>query len=132
MYRGIFGVVLLVLAGSASAQQVYKCVNGKQVSYQSAPCPGQAQKAWDATPETVDPYVEARIEAMRQQQQARRAVSSSSSGGRSTMHSVSQTANRSRCEQARAGWARAYEAAGTRRSFAMSSRWDGIVQDACK
>lgn len=131
MYRGMFGVVLLVLAGSASAQQVYKCVNGKQVSYQSAPCPGQAQKAWDATPQAVDPYVEARIEAMRQQQ-AQRTVISSSSGGRSTAHSVSQAANRSRCEQARADRARAYEVAGTRRSFAMSSRWDGIVQNACK
>lgn len=41
-------VILLLagflLIGSAQAQQVYKCVNGDQVAYQSLPCPETAKK----------------------------------------------------------------------------------------
>lgn len=60
-------LLALVLAMPASAQQVYKCVEGRQVSYQSEPCAGETIKAWDAKPERIDPAKEARIEALRRQ-----------------------------------------------------------------
>jgi len=133
MYRGIFVVVLLASAGSALAQQqVYKCVNGKQVSYQSDPCPGQAVKAWDVTPEPVRPYIDHRLQ--QPQQQAAMATpepprrSNSSSGG----HSISIAVDRDRCERERAGRAAAYARAGVSRGFQLSSYWDNRVQQACK
>ncbi|MGR4896956.1 DUF4124 domain-containing protein [Stenotrophomonas sp. LARHCG68] len=132
MYRGFFVFTLLAVAGSVSAQQqVYKCVNGKQVSYQSDPCPGQAVKAWDATPEPVRPYVDPRFEQRAQPEMAvsmpsRR--STSAPGG----HSISIARDRDRCEQARAGRAAAYQRAGVSRGFELSSYWDNRVQDACK
>ncbi|HEX7801609.1 MAG TPA: DUF4124 domain-containing protein [Pseudoxanthomonas sp.] len=48
----LFTGVMLV-AGHCQAQQVFRCVEGKTVSYQSAPCatPQAKPKVWDATPE---------------------------------------------------------------------------------
>lgn len=132
MFRGIVGVLLLVCAGSVAAQQVHKCVNGKQVSYQSEPCPGQVTKSWDATPERVDPYVEQRIESMRQVQRERAAPPVRYGGSRPTGASIGVADDQSRCDQARAGRARAYEAAGVKRSFEMSRYWDNLVHDACR
>lgn len=45
--------VLALATLPASAQQVYKCVDGKNVSYQSTPCAGAQKyaKEWNATPE---------------------------------------------------------------------------------
>ena len=50
-----FIACMLAACVSASAQQVYKCVEGKDVSYQSAPCESSAKvaKQWEATPESV-------------------------------------------------------------------------------
>jgi len=42
--------VLVAFCPAANAQQVYKCVSGKDVSYQSSPCAGPAAKTWDAVP----------------------------------------------------------------------------------
>lgn len=133
MYRGIFSFVLLAASASVSAQQVFKCVNGKQVSYQSDPCPGAAVKAWDATPEFVDPNVELRLDAIRQHQAQRNASQqqvyqrpSAPSG-----HSIQLGRSPGQCELAKAERKAAYDRVGVRRTFAMSSHWDGVVQKAC-
>ncbi len=51
--KSLLFVCLLAAPASASAQQVYKCVKGKDVSYQSSPCEAAATvaKQWAATPE---------------------------------------------------------------------------------
>lgn len=128
----VFAVVLALAAFPASAQQIYKCVQGKQTVYQSDPCPGQAVKAWDATPEPYDPRKAAQVEAARRQVQASNAPrptygSSGPSGTRVTIARDPST-----CEHEKAARASAYAAAGTRRTFKMSSYWDNRVQQACK
>lgn len=132
MLKGIAVVALLVCSGSVSAQQVHKCVSGKQVSYQSDPCPGQVAKSWDATPERVDPYLEQRLESMRQTQRERAASPVRRTSARPSGVSIGVANDQSRCDQARAGRARAYEAAGVNRSFEMSRYWDNLVHDACR
>ncbi len=86
MYRGMAVLGLLMVTNAASAQQVFKCVvPGKPVSYQSAPCPGQAEKAWDAVPDADNPYLHARLAAMdrevRQRRAAQRPYVASTGGG---------------------------------------------------
>ncbi len=51
----LFVICMLATCASASAQQVYKCVKGKDVSYQSSPCEASATvaKQWAATPEAA-------------------------------------------------------------------------------
>src|SRR3954471_13098533 len=52
MRAGMVSLIFFV-ASTASAQQVYKCVRGSEVSYQSAACDGTQKVArqWDATPQ---------------------------------------------------------------------------------
>ncbi len=130
MLRGIVVVLLLVCSGSVAAQQVHKCVNGKQVSYQSEPCPGQVQKTWDATPQSVDPYLERRLDLMRQEQ-AQRNAAPVRQQFRSTGRSIPLGQDQSACERAKAERKAAYDRVGVNRTFALSSHWDGIVQKAC-
>lgn len=131
MYRGILGIILFLLAGYSHAQQVFKCVDGKDVSYQSDPCPGAAVKSWDAAPVSEPSNAEQwRIYRMRRQLDQRyandRGAAASASGGMGSP-------NRSNaCESARRGRAAAYEVAGVKRDFAMSSYWDNVVHNACK
>ena len=51
-------MVVFFFVGHCRAQQVYKCIKGKEVSYQSQPCPDtrKAAKQWDATPEPPPSY----------------------------------------------------------------------------
>ncbi|QWN29093.1 DUF4124 domain-containing protein [Xanthomonas phaseoli pv. phaseoli] len=110
------------------AQQVHKCREGGQVVYQSAPCSsGQAEKAWDATPEP-EPTVSDKLRLLRidRELKARNAPSLSYATG------ATVTTSTSGCESAKAQRKAAYDAVGVHRSFAMSSHWDNIVQAACK
>ncbi|MEE7546144.1 DUF4124 domain-containing protein [Xanthomonas sp. Kuri4-1] len=125
-------MVLAFVAGAAPAQQVFKCVNGKSVTYQSEPClPGQAVKAWDAVPEQRNYENEARIEAMRQQLRGNsyqpRQLTPHSTGAR-----VSVSRNDSQCQIAKANREVVYKAAGLRRTFAVSRLQDDLVHEACK
>jgi len=128
----LLAVGLIVFSGGVSAQQVYKCVNGKQVSYQSDPCPGTAVKSWDATPEPVNPYLEQRLDAMRQEQAQRHvARPAQQRAGQPVGHSIQHGRNRNECDSAKADRAAAYEQLGVRRTFSQSSYWDNRVQQAC-
>lgn len=139
MYRGIFAFSLLVLSDAAFAQQVFKCVvPGKPVSYQSDPCPGQAEKAWDAVPDADNPYLRARLAQMdrevRQRRAAQRPYTASTGGGRAIGASIPSRSISSSgaCESARAQRDAVYRAAGHRRSFAVSRTMDDAVYNACK
>ena len=131
MYRWILGACFFLVAGYGHAQQAFKCVNCKDVSYQSDPCPGAAVKSWDAAPVSEPSNAEQwRIYRMRRQLDQRyandRGAAASASGGMGSP-------NRSNaCESARRGRAAAYEVAGVKRDFAMSSYWDNLVHNACK
>jgi hypothetical protein len=133
----VFLSILAVAAvpARAHAQQVYKCVSGKQVSYQSAPCPtGQAAKAWDATP-VAEPSNAERWRLYRIQQQLDRRYASdraalSAGGGYGA--SVPSEQSSYACESAKRQRAVVYEAAGLKRSFELSSQQDEQVRNACK
>lgn len=64
-------VVLLMclVAAPVQAQQVFKCVQGGAVSYQSAPCSGgEASRTWDAVPEAErSPQERQRLAAIEQE-----------------------------------------------------------------
>lgn len=130
MRTGLLGIGLLVFSGGLSAQQVFKCVSGKQVSYQSQPCPGVAAKAWDAAP-VAEPSNAELWRLYRNRQQLDRQYSADRAAGASSYSIPAQSSNYA-CESARRSRAAAYEAAGTRRNFALSSAHDNAVQQACK
>lgn len=63
-------VGMLALPMGASAQHVYKCVDGDHVAYQSEPCGSSATRAkqWNATPEPPPDAAELQRRALALQQ----------------------------------------------------------------
>lgn len=125
-------VFLGALAVPAQAQQVYKCVTGKSVSYQSAPCvSGSAVKSWDATPQPEPSNAEiSRRYRLQQEMDRRYAAQHSASSGYGSNVSSSQSSNA--CEAAKRQRDAVYAAAGIHRSFEVSSKMDNLVHDACR
>lgn len=130
MEARFLALLALAIVVPAQAQQVHKCRERGQVVYQSAPCAsGQAEKAWDATPVPEQSNAEKwRLYRIDRQLKSRNA----SSGGYAGGATVSDSANGSACQTAKASRAAAYEAAGVHRDFALSSYWDNVVHNACK
>ena len=125
-------VFLAVAAAPAGAQQVYKCVSGKAVAYQSAPCAsGSAVKSWDAAP-VPEPSNAELWRRYRLQQELDQRYAAQHSGGGGYGASVSGSQSGSACEAAKRQRDAVYKAAGLKRSFELSSRMDGLVHDACK
>ena len=122
---------------SASAQQVYKCVQGKDVSYQSQPCAqsDQAVKAWDAVPEPPPSNEElwrryyAKKRGQRESAYLRSLAGRSGSGsGASIRVPQSSTA----CAAAKASRTNALNAAGLKRTYELLQALDDAVNRACK
>lgn len=130
IWHSSFVLLSFTIADFASAQQVFKCVNGKEVSYQSAPCPGVAAKSWDAAP-VAEPSNAEQWRLYRLKQQLDRRYSADRAA-RASSYSIPSGSSNYACESAKRSRAAAYEAAGTRRNFALSSAHDNAVQDACK
>lgn len=125
-------IILAVAAWPAHAQQVYKCVSGKSVSYQSSPCSsGAAAKAWDATP-VPEPSNAELWRRYRMQQELDRRYAAQHSGGGGYGANVSSSQSGDACESAKRQRAAVYEAAGLKRSFEVSSQMDNLVHNACK
>ena len=63
---------VLSVAGHCQAQQVFKCVNGKDVSYQSQPCEANKKiaKIWSAPPEPPPTDQDRRRAALKRQRDA--------------------------------------------------------------
>ncbi|HET6784346.1 MAG TPA: hypothetical protein VFH12_10965 [Pseudoxanthomonas sp.] len=116
----------------ANAQQVYKCVKGKDVSYQSAPCDGTQTllKRWEAAPEPEPPA----IESGHRQPQRRRSEGNSrpsrSSGSRTRTTSSIDAGNR--CRAAKARREAKLASVGLKRTFDLLRKLDDAVHEACK
>ncbi|MCE4517780.1 DUF4124 domain-containing protein [Xanthomonas hortorum] len=124
-------LVMFIPRYEAYAQQVYKCRERGQVVYQSSPCSsGSAERVWQAPPDPVNPALQRRLAATAAQLRARNARLAQSASG--AYVETSSSNERYGCEAAKAQRHAVYEAAGVHRSFALSSYWDNVVQDACK
>jgi len=133
--------VLFAVAGSAHAQQVYKCVEGGRATYQSHPCrSGEPVKSWSAqvaprSPEAV--AADRRIELIRQQNAVRQQANTrrprgSIPGRQGVVIPNGQYESPSRCEAAKAHRDSVYRAVGLKRSFQLSRTMDDQVYEACK
>jgi hypothetical protein len=117
-------LLLLAMAGTphVAPRQVFKCVDGGQVAYQSLPCAGPPAKAWTVPrlPLAAGPSRVPRT-AMRAEPRSRRTAPA-----RRNVRPVDDA-----CATARKGRAMAYRKAGLKRGFALSSHWDNRVHEAC-
>lgn len=139
--RALLLSFIVLFAPAANAQQVYKCVDGKNVSYQSATCDATqvAARQWNATPEP-----EPSVEELRQHQLKRehgRAESAwlSRTAGTDRVHSVRrgrQSSNvrssMSRCDAAKARREAKLKSVGLKRTFDLLRKLDELVHEACK
>lgn len=136
------GICLLLLSANVSAQQLYKCINGKgHPSYQSEPCNAQQRQVWvrDATPDP-EPSPAQRRAAQAQQRQLdtdaaerrqlqRQAQRSQRPTGFSLpAYSGSQP---SACQAAKDNRERVLKAVGMNRSYNLLRRLDDEVWSAC-
>jgi hypothetical protein len=127
----LFG--LMAIGQLANAQQIHKCVQGNSVTYQSAACPGQAVRSWDASPQLEDPAITRHNQQVQQLVDARNATQQRGAAlTRPQSAQIASSKSDSTCEQSRAQRKAAYERAGLRRTFAMSRHWDGVVSRACR
>ncbi len=136
-YMDVRAILLLatMVAGSASAQQVHKCVEGGKTIYQSAPCAnGAPRKSWDATPQPETYANQVRLERIRQQNRIRAQGGSyqASARGGGSGAVVSQYRDPGLCQAAKDRRDAAYRAAGVNRSFEFSRQMDDQVYAACK
>lgn len=139
--------ILLTLAwlpAAAAAQQVFKCVAGDEVAYQSAPCAaGQAtEKAWEHG--TYAPPDETHLQRIRQMEAASRqrdmerrnasgpARSNSSRRGTSTGTAARGKSSIGRCDAAKAQRDRELYQLGPWRKIEDLRRQDKAVAEACK
>ena len=125
--------LIFFAVSTASAQQVYKCVNGSEVSYQSAACDGtwKAAKQWDATPEPLEPTTD----GFRQRQPESRGSATSTNRQRSASNRRnpgSRKPKTSRCDAARARREAKLESVGLKRTFDLLRKLDDAVNEACK
>lgn len=127
---------LLLFACSAHAQQVNKCVTKTGAEYRSGPCDdGVATKTWSAEVAPRSPEVvanERRLDLIRQESAARTQRTRTAPASRGTAIQFSQYKNPDRCAWAKAQRAAAFEAAGHRRTFALSRQMDDLVYESCK
>ena len=124
---------LCLVVSPAQAQQVFKCVQGDKVSYQSAPCSGgEASRTWDAVPEAERSLQDRQRLAAIEQELARRNRSAAPSGQPVRIMRAPRSAGSTQCEAVKAQRDAAYRTVGLKRSFAFSSQWDKRVQQACR
>ncbi len=132
-------MVFIVPAGNA--QQVFKCVKGKDISYQSAPC-DETQKVarqWDAPPDPAPTAEEVRERQLKNQHDRTESAQLSRvagtlrtgamRGSRSPRNSQSSS---SRCDAAKARREVKLKSVGLKRTFALLRKLDDEVYEACK
>jgi hypothetical protein len=134
-------VVVLLLAGAADAQTLYKCVSKEMVSYQQTPCPPSARtvRSIQTAPEpppTATQLAEQRRKA--QQDRAESAFLSHLAGTdqpRSARVSPRRIAARdprkSACDAAKKSREHTLRAVGLDRSLDLLRRLDDEVAEAC-
>ena len=120
-------ILLAVGLQPAATQQVFKCVEDGQASYQSSPCVGAPAKTWNVTA-AAQGVMRRRAETPVAVRSDRRPTRSSGAGGRRGNTHVPLDA----CTRAQQGREAAYRKAGLKRGFALSSLWDNRVHDSCR
>lgn len=130
-------VLFMILVAPAKAQQVYKCVKDKDVSYQSAPCDATQTVArqWDATPDPEPSGEDARrrehAESMRPSRATGMQRTRSASTSRQRNHGTRKP-GMSPCDAAKARREAKLNAVGLKRTFDLLRRLDETVHQACK
>lgn len=128
-------------ACTANAQQVYKCVSGSEVSYQSAACNGTQKivRQWEATPEPEPTADEPRQRQLKSQRDhAESAQLGRAAGTYRTRSTSSQRNSRSRkssmspCDNAKARREAKLRSVGLKRTFDLLRKLDDAVNEACK
>lgn len=132
---------MVLVVSAANAQQVYKCVGGKNVSYQSAPC-GATQivaRRWDAKPDPEPSAEELRqLQLKRERERAESAQPSRAAGTdrARSVHRSRQSGNvrssMSRCDAAKARREAKLKSVGLKRTFDLLRKLDELVHEACK
>ena len=133
--------LLLFIAPAGNAQQIHKCVKGREVSYQSAACDATQHlvKQWNAVPESelaASDFSPARAERPQhgaKSAQIRRAASDGRvrSGRRSATRAPINAADK-RCDTAKARREAKLVSVGLKRTFDLLRKLDDAVHEACK
>lgn len=130
--------IFLVMAMPASAQSVYKCAKGKDVSYQSQPCADSTPvKAWDATPEPPPTNAELwrRYYARKQGERDSaylRSLAGRDNGSVASGASIGTTQSSYGCESAKRSRQATLDAVGLNRTHDLLRSLDDAVNRACK
>jgi hypothetical protein len=144
--RRIAMVAVLLLAGAADAQTLYKCVSRGMTSYQQTPCPPWARTVRSIQTVPEPPLTAAQRTEQRQKAQQDRTESAflshqaGTDQGRfrrvSTYRSPSTTAFRDKpkgaCDAARSSREQTLRAVGLNRNIDLSRRLDDAVAEACR
>ena len=136
-------VCLVLFSGPAHAQHVYKCVNGRDVSYQSAPClTGQRlARQWEASPEpapTAEMLAAQRliqVQGERESAYLRSLARGSSRKARSrrpTGAVISAARDGGRCAKAKKRRDDTERRLGLKRTFESMQRLSAMVSEACR
>jgi len=133
--------LFFLIASAGNAQQIHKCMKGKEVSYQSAACDASQSlvKQWDATPEPEPSAVELGHEQAKHRQgdvkstqfgraaSARRIRSGNRAGKKSPVNAADK-----RCDAAKARREAKLISVGLKRTFDLLRKLDDAVHEACK
>lgn len=128
-------------ACTANAQQVYKCVSGSEVSYQSAACDGTQKivRQWNAPPEPEPTADELRQRQLKSQRDRAESVQLSHAAGTYRTGSTSNQRNpgsrkssMSPCDTAKARREAKLKSVGLKRTFDLLRKLDDAVNEACK
>lgn len=132
---------MVLVASAANAQQVYKCVGGKNVSYQSTPC-GATQivaRQWDATPEPEPSTEELHQRQLKRERERAESAWLSRAAGTDQVRSVRRSrgsvhgqSRMSRCDAAKERRETRLKSVGLKRTFDLLRKLDDAVYEACK
>lgn len=131
MHRMLLAILLPMFWATAHAQQVYKCTDGSQVSYQSLPCEGAQRtlRRWDATPEPVPAGAQAGPAAKAHAMPARKSSLRRTTAGSTRSRPDSAE---SRCQAAKSKREAKLRAVGLKRTFDLLRKLDEAVYAACR
>ena len=132
--------LLFFIVPTGNAQQIHKCVKGREVSYQSAACDASQRlvKQWDAVPES-----EPVAELGHNQEKRRQGEAKSAQFGRAASERRAHSGNRGgkrytidaadkRCNAAKARREAKLISVGLKRTFDLLRKLDDAVHEACK
>lgn len=132
---------MVLVVSAANAQQVYKCVGGKNVSYQSTPC-GATQiiaRQWNATPEPEPSREELHQRQLKREHERAESAWLSRAAGTDQVRSVRRSrgsvhaqSGMSRCDAAKARRETRLKSVGLKRTFDLLRKLDDAVYEACK